>query len=60
MYEFDAICIDEEECPVSAIAIMHDADAETFSLIEELRPAPATQKPIGRDKIKQIPAWPID
>ena len=40
--------------------LVHDADVETFSLVEELRPAPATQKPIGRDKIKQIPAWPID
>ena len=60
MYEFDAICIDEEECPVGAIAIMHDADAETFSLVEELRPIPAMQKSIERDKIKPLPAWPID
>ena len=59
MYEFDAICIDDEECPVSAIAIMHGADAETFSLVEELRPA-TTRARSESDNPKSLPAWPID
>ena len=60
MYEFDAICIDEEECPVSAIAIMHDPDAETFALIEEARVTPAVQQTITPEAHKPTPAWPID
>lgn len=39
MYEFDAICIDDETCPISSVSIMHDPDADTFALVENARPA---------------------
>ena len=39
MYEFDAVCIDDEACPISSVSIMHDPDANTFALVENARPA---------------------
>ena len=39
MYEFDAICIDDEACPIGSVSIMHDPDADTFALVENARPA---------------------
>lgn len=38
MYEFDAIIIDDEECPISEIAIMHDDEAELYARVERVRP----------------------
>jgi hypothetical protein len=38
MYEFDAICIDDETCPIGSVSIMHDSDADTFALVERPRP----------------------
>ena len=37
MYEFDAIVIDDENCDVAEIAIMHDFDNDWYALVE--RPA---------------------
>lgn len=38
MYEFDAICIDDESCPIVSVSIMHDPDADTFALVDNARP----------------------
>lgn len=38
MYEFDAIVIDDEECDVAEIVIMHDDDTERYALVERPRP----------------------
>jgi hypothetical protein len=37
MYEFDAIYIDNEACPIGSVSIMHDPDAGTFALAENTR-----------------------
>lgn len=37
MYEFDAICIDDETCEVSSVSIMHDPRADTFALASNVR-----------------------
>lgn len=55
MYEFDAICIDDETCPVSSVSIMHDPDADTFALVENARPATL---PIA--EIAQAPTFHFD
>ena len=34
MYEFDAIIIDDEQCEVAEIAIMHDFDNDWYALVE--------------------------
>lgn len=51
MYEFDAICIDDETCPIGSVSIMHDPEADTFALVENARPVnppkeEATQEPV--------------
>lgn len=38
MYEFDAIIIDDEDCPVAEFAIMHDDEKELYALVERIRP----------------------
>ena len=37
MYEFDAIVIDDEQCEVAEIAIMHDFDNDWYALVERPR-----------------------
>lgn len=34
-YEFDAIIIDDEECQLYEISIMHDEESNTFALVEK-------------------------
>ena len=55
MYEFDAICIDDEACPVSSVSIMHDPDGDTFALIENARPAIPP-----KEETPQVPAFHFD
>ena len=55
MYEFDAICIDDETCPVSSVSIMHDPDADTFALVENARPAT-----LPKAEIAQAPTFHFD
>ena len=55
MYEFDAICIDDETCPISSISIMHDPDVDTFALIENARPAIPP-----KEETPQVPAFHFD
>lgn len=38
MYEFDAIVIDDEDCDVAEIAVMHDFDNDWYALVERPRP----------------------
>ncbi len=38
MYEFDAIVIDDPDCEVAEIAIMHDHERDWFALVERSRP----------------------
>lgn len=55
MHEFDAICIDDETCPISSVSIMHDPDADTFALVENIRPAIPLE-----EETAQIPAFHFD
>ena len=41
-YEYDAVYIDDEACEVASVSIMHSPDANTFVLVENLRPKPNT------------------
>lgn len=38
MYEFDAVIIDDEECEIAEVAIMHDYEANVYALVERIRP----------------------
>lgn len=55
MYEFDAICIDDESCPISSVSIMHDPDTDTFVLVENARP-----ETLPKEEIAQTPAFHFD
>lgn len=37
-YEFDAIIIDDAECGIAEVAIMHDYEANVYALVERIRP----------------------
>ena len=54
MYEFDAIDIEDEACPVSSVSIMHNPEAGTFTLVENPRPAGLPEE------AAQTPAFRID
>ena len=56
MYEFDAICIDDEACPVSSVSIMHDPDVNTFALVEDTRPV----MPLQDDEIERMPTFNLE
>ena len=57
MYEFDAIIIDDESCPVSSVSIMHDPDADTFALIENARPAIPSKEEIAQAPTLFAATW---
>ena len=60
MYEFDVICIDEQDSAVGSISIMHDPNTDTFALIEVARESSTNQSNPGTGKPAPQPAWPID
>ena len=60
MYEFEAICIDEQDSEVSSASIMHDPNADAFVLIEIARETAASQSSPEVEKPAPQPAWPID
>jgi hypothetical protein len=55
IYEFDAICIDDEACPISSASIMHDPDADTLALVENARPATPS-----KEEAVQAPSFHFD
>jgi len=48
MYEFDAICIDDEFSPISSVSIMHDPDADAFALVENARPTTPPKQEVAQ------------
>jgi hypothetical protein len=55
MYEFDAICIDDESCPISSASIMHDPEAGMFALVENARPVTPP-----KEETAHAPAFHLD
>ena len=56
MYEYDAILIDDETCYIASVSIMHGPDADTFALVENVRPVTPPKVEVA----EQAPAFNFD